>query len=239
MTRPALLLIASALATIPFLASAPFVSAAPTAPVPAGGASDALSALEEGNLLFENGDFEGAAEAYRRGYDPERPHATLIYNLATSLHHAERLPEAILWYRRGAENDPWTEENLYLARKSLGSQKLPLTGFQGWVAQYGSRLADGSIVWVWLACLAAGLLPAARLKPAATAAALGALIYVSLAIVHSRLPLPVVLLSDCVTASGDLPAGTEAWATETSRGWEIAGLDEAHCPLGSLEIVNR
>ena len=199
---------------------------------------DPIAALETGNQLFEAGEFEAAVDAYRQGFDPARPHATLAYNLATALHHAGRLPEAILWYHRGASDDPWTEENLWLARKSLGSQKLPLTGLHGWVERHGSRLSAALIAWVWLACLSAILLPADRVRSAVFAAALGSVCYLALVTTQSFAPRAVVLLEDCTTASGELPAGTEAWASKSESGWEIAGVEQGTCPEGSLALMN-
>ena len=200
--------------------------------------SGPLFALQEGNRLFEAGDLEGAIAAYRLGHDPEKPNSTLIYNLATALHHSDQLPEAILWYRRGMPDDPWVEENLWLARKSLGSQSLPITGLYGWLANYGQMLADGLVVWVWLTFLGAALLPDNRLKSALGAAALGTLLYLALAGVATRAPKAIVLLEDCHTRSAELPAGTEAWASKTQEGWRIAGADDAVCPNTSVAVVN-
>ena len=84
---------------------------------------DSRAALNEGNRRFRDGQIEAAVEAYLRGYSPAAPHPTLLYNLGTALHHLDRLPEAILWYRRAAESDDlWLKDNLLLARRSLGSQ---------------------------------------------------------------------------------------------------------------------
>ena len=205
---------------------------------PPTGKLDAISALQEGNRLFEAGDLAGAVSTYRLGYDPQKPNLTLTYNLATALHHSERLPEAILWYRRAMSDDPWVEENLWLARKSLGSQTLPLTGFHSWLVSYGPKLADGLVIWIWLALLSAVLLPGARFKPAVAAAAVGTLLYLALVGAATRVPEAVVLLEDCETGSAELPAGTEAWALKTREGWQIASVENAVCPESSLGLVH-
>ncbi len=231
---------ASADATVPPLQtdqSEPAVHETESA-APSPGKLDALSALQEGNRLFEAGDLAGAVSTYRLGYDPRQPNLTLTYNLATALHHSERLPEAILWYRRAMSDDPWVEENLWLARKSLGSQRLPLTGFRGWLVTHGPRAADALVAWVWLACLGAVVLPGNRLRPAVAAAGMGTLLYLALAVAATRTPKAVVFLEDCETGSVELPAGTEAWAVRTQQGWEIASAENAVCPESSLGLVN-
>ena len=63
---------------------------------------DPQAALREGNRLFRDGQIEAAVTVYLEGYVPPAPHPTLLYNLGTALHHLDRLPEAVLWYRRAA-----------------------------------------------------------------------------------------------------------------------------------------
>src|SRR5262245_59538298 len=80
--------------------------------------SDAAAALREGNRRFHAGDLEEAMEAYAAGYDGADP--LLAYNLGTTAHHLDRLPEALLWYRRaiasdsGGAGNPWLRDNLRL-----------------------------------------------------------------------------------------------------------------------------
>lgn len=198
----------------------------------------AQAALEEGNRLFEEGRFDEAAAAYARGIDPERPNPTLIYNLATGLHHADRLTEAILWYRRGVQDDPWLEENLWLARRSLGSQTIEATGVHAWLKRHQTSLGVALIAWIWLASLLAVLLTAGRARAAIAAAALGTVLYLASVGMEQTAPKAVVLLQDCETPQGKLPAGTEAWAKKTDQGWSISGANEAICPLSALEPVN-
>ncbi|MEM1181001.1 MAG: tetratricopeptide repeat protein [Acidobacteriota bacterium] len=195
----------------------------------AGGAVTSTEALRRGNDLFANGDLEGAVGAYRSGYRAEAPHPTLIYNLATTLHHLDQLPEAILWYRRGEADDPWLQENLWLARRSLGSQRLELHGVPGLLARHSGTASGVAVFVAWLSFLAACVARVPRsvwmtLVSAALAAWLGA------ALADRYGPAEAVLLTDCTTAAGDLPAGTELWLWPASDGdLEVAGVSGARC----------
>lgn len=207
--------------------------------LPLGEITGPLEALNEGNRLFRNGQLDDALEAYRSGYRPKTPHPTLVYNLATTLHHLDRLPEAILWYRRGASSeDPWLEENLWLARRGLGSQILPPGGLSGHLAHLSPILRGSAIALAWLSllgCLAWRSMPLWILP---TAASLAILLYACAFGVERWGPRPAVLLTDCSTAAGDLPAGTEAWVTPVVNGsWKISGVEGASCSGESLELV--
>ena len=202
-----------------------------------GAGLDPLAALEEGNRLFEAGELEAAADAYRRGFDPASPNSTLVFNLATTLHHLDHLPEAILWYRRGDAEDPWLEENLWLARRSLGSQRLPLGPALDGLVRYRSTLTWGAAAAAWLAFAVAA---AGRRLPRAwtwiiLAVALG--LYTGGQLLDARGPQAVVLLEDCDTGAGDLPAGTEAWVRRTGEQWRLVGTTGAVCPVSALGFV--
>ena len=188
--------------------------------------------------LFEQGLYEEAAAVYAANLDPERPNATVIYNLATALHHQGELPQAILWYLRGDGEDPWLQENLFLARRSLGSQRLQLDGLYGVLHRHGKWLGFALIAWIWLSGLPALLLPKAGARIAIVAALAGTLTYLSLAGLQLNSPQQVVLLQDCEIGAAKLPAGTEAWARPVTEGWKIHGDSEAICPTGTLEPVN-
>lgn len=195
------------------------------------------SSFDEGHRLFEDGDPEAAAAAYLAALDPERPSPTLMYNLATALHHSERLPEAVLWYRRGSQDDPWLQENLFLARRSLGSERLAPSALYAWLDAHGNRFGAFLIAWIWVTGLLALLLPGSRSRASLAAAATGTLLYLLLVAAGRFGPEPVVLLQDCQVGATRLPAGTEAWASRTENGWIIDGVEETTCPLGTVEAV--
>ena len=206
--------------------------------------SDPMAALSEGNRLFRDGLVEAAAEAYRAGYDPDSPHPTLVYNLGTALHHLDRLPEAILWYRRGeSSDDPWLEENLWLARRTLGSQILPATGVISLVNRYAGWLRLAAIVCAWIALVVLWVSPwfgaAPRRGFAVSIFIIAGALYGTAAISGSLGSRPAVLLEDCATLAGDLPAGTEVWVRRRADGaWRIAASsEEAICPAQAVAPI--
>lgn len=199
---------------------------------------DPMAALNEGNRLFRDGRLEEAAAAYRAGFDPRAPHPTLVYNLGTTLHHLDRLPEAILWYRRaGDSEDAWLRDNLWLARRTLGSQSLPPGGFDGLMGRHAGAFSIAGIVMAWLAVALIAIRRAPRWSwLSALGLALG-LYGVAVAGAHwaSR---PAVLLQDCRADAGELPAGTEAWVRPRDDGqWRIAARDAALCPADAVALV--
>ena len=200
--------------------------------------SDPVAALNEGNRLFRNGQLERAVEVYRQGWEPENPHPTLVYNLGTALHHLGHLPEAVLWYRRAADsNDPWLEENLWLARRSLGSQALPPGGVAGTLAGHGALLRWSAVALAWiglLAFLAWREMPKWLLLTAFLATAV---LYGTAWGLEKWGPEPAVLLVDCASPAGELPAGSEAWVKHQGDGaFRVVGT-EATCPPEAVGLV--
>jgi tetratricopeptide (TPR) repeat protein len=203
----------------------------------AGFAADPVAALSEGNGLVQEGKLEEAVAAYLAGYDPQAVHPTLAYNLGATYQRMGALPEAILWYRRAERaDDPWLEDNLLLARRSLGSQTVGNRGPWGQLGQWGAALQGVAIALSWLAALAAWRRWPRALTVACLAGALGALGLVQLAV--SRQPRAGVLLKDCAPGNGTLTAGTELWVTPAAAGWRIAGSNDAVCPPETIELVD-
>lgn len=197
------------------------------------------AAVLEGNQLFRNGQIAEAVETYMGGYSPESPHPTLLYNLGTALHHLDRLPEAILWYRRAAgSDDPWLQENLWLARRSLGSQTLAPAGALGWLSQNPRLPTLAAVVVSWVTLLFIILGPRGGIWPVVAGGLLTlGLLGAGAAVRHWGLQ-PAVMLQDCSTALGDLPAGTEAWVRRGTDGtWLVSGAGTAGCPDDSLALV--
>jgi len=200
---------------------------------------DPLGALQEGNRLFRNGQLEAAIEAYRAGYSASEPHPTLVYNLGTAYHHLGRLPEAILWYRRAPGfDDPWLRENLLLARTTLGSQSLPPGGFLGALTRAASalRLTGAAVAWGTLILL----IVRSRLPPwvVVVAALISGSLYATATAVDWWGPRPSVLLKDCHTSAGELPAGTEVWVRRLpDEHWQVAAGSEVVCPAEAVALV--
>ncbi len=213
-------------------------------------AADATrAALDAGNRLFRAGEVEAAVVAYLDGYSPRAPHPTLLYNLGTALHHAGRLPEAILWYRRAARaatsnapllwraGDPWLEENLWLARRSLGSQALPPAGLSSSLAGHTGGLRWAAIAIAWILLLLVVTRDSVPLRAVLTAAALAMALFGGAAAVERWGPRPAVILEDCPTPAGTLPAGTEVWVHPGTGVWRISGPGNPSCPPDALEPV--
>ncbi len=202
---------------------------------------DPQAALGDGNRLFRDGRFEAAVATYVEGYSKDAPHPTLLYNLGTALHHQGRLPEAILWYRRAAESgagDPWLEENLWLARRGLGSQKLPPGGSWGWLSRRSDGLRLAAIATAWITLLLVVASSKIPNRTVVAAALLAGSFYGSAAAIERWGPQPAVVLRDCFTAAGELPAGTEAWVRPAAGGgWRISGSGDAACPAEAVELV--
>jgi len=212
----------------------------------------ASAALLEGNRLARGGDLEAAVAAYTAGWPARRSAgsagsgagggagsgtvAALAYNLGTTLHRMERLPEALVWYRRAAElapGDPWVAENLELARVELDAPRHPAPGLAGRLA--GDRrvlhLAAVALAWLALALyllrgpLRRSLGPrwrqatgAAWLLPAGLALTLWA----AGAAFAAWGPRPAVLLQPCGGPAGPLPAGSEVWVAPAAEGqWRV------------------
>ena len=192
-------------------------------------ATDPLTALHEGNRLFRNGHVEAAVEAYRAGYSPAAPHPTLVYNLGTALHHLERLPEAILWYRRaGGSDDPWLADNLWLARRSLGSQVLPAGGFSGALTRRADVLRWVAVGLAWASLVLVIARPRWPIWALAAALLLGAALYATAAVAQR---------ADCRTDAGELLAGTEAWVRPLADGgFQVAG-SGLDCPAEVVALV--
>lgn len=205
-----------------------------------GAQPDPLAALAAGNQAAGAGQLEAAVEAYLRGYDPQAIHPTLAYNLGTTLHQLGRLPEAILWYRRAAPTagtaDPWLADNLLLARRTLGSQNAGHPGLFSELDRNASWLTAGAILLSFLGAGVFLLLPRSRL-PAFVLLALALALQLSALAGFELAAKEAVLLRDCVTGAGTLPAGSELWVQPEGPDYRVAGSRDAVCQADSLVLV--
>lgn len=216
---------------------------------PSDGPPDVARALREGNRLFRANRLDPAFEAYAAGYQHGGADPVLAYNLGTTAHHLGRLPEAVLWYRRaelGLAGDPWLEENLAIARRTLAAPRLPPPGLLGRLATAAPWLTTSGIALAWL-LLGLVLLPgrwrgrALRWTAIAVAAAAVSLFCAGLLLPVVG-PQPAVLLAACGQNAAALPAGSEVWVTgKTAGGWRIpmqsAGGNPVVCPSDSVGLV--
>jgi tetratricopeptide (TPR) repeat protein len=204
--------------------------------------ADPLAALAEGNRQAEAGRLDQAAAAYLAGYDPAAIHPTLAYNLGSTLHQLGRLPEAILWYRRAAPAgkagaDPWLEDNLLLARRTLGSQNAGHPDAWAELRRQAGFLTGAAILLSWLA--AAIFLLAPRRRGLAVAGFAAAILLAAAAwLSHGRGAREAVLLADCTTGAGSLPAGSELWVARDGADFRVAGSRDATCPAAAVALVH-
>ena len=190
------------------------LAAVAAAALPASAQIDQISALREGNRLFREGRVEEAHEAYLRGYDADLPHSILFYNLGTTAHHLGRLPEAILWYRRAetlSPRDPWLRDNLEIARDTLGLRPYSAPGFSGEIVRNARALYYLAALLAWAGALL--WLLRGRHPPLVPLVLLGSglLVYAGTLLASRSAPAAAVLIEDCTSTAGDLPAGSEVW----------------------------
>ena len=203
---------------------------------------DPQAALAEGNRLFRDGQIEAAVEAYLEGWAPGVAHPTLLYNLGAALHELDRLPEAVLWYRRAASesprsNDPWLSDNLWLARRSLGNQILEPDGASGWISRHASTWRLIAIALGWISLILAIAVPRLPVWSLVAAVTLSATIYGGAVASERWGPRPAVILEHCQATAGELPAGTEAWVRSTADGWRISSSGDIVCPATAVGLV--
>lgn len=208
---------------------------------------DTTTALREGNRRFHAGDLEEALEIYATGYDGTAD-PLLAYNLGTAAHHLERLPEALLWYRRAEAartGDPWLRENLALVRGQLrdaGARGETESGWAFWMDHRRQLLGIGALL-AW-AALPAVLLPrSSRTRRAALAAvALAASLPFAAGLLLGHFgPRAAVLLQDCRGPGGKLLAGSEIRVFPADEpagggGWRIPATGFI-CPEASVGLV--
>lgn len=128
-----------------FLAAAASLSAqAPPAPT---------QLFQEGNRLYQQGDFEGAAAQYEAVLEAGLESAALHYNLGNAHFRLGRLADAVVAYERAARLDPGNDDaraNLALVAERLQDRIEPLPRF--WLLT--------AFDW-WMRLLPRGLLNAA------------------------------------------------------------------------------
>ncbi len=208
--------------------------------------ADPYTSLLEGNRRFRAGDLEGAMQAYVEGYRLSDPDPVLAYNLGVTAHQLERLPEAVLWYRRAAAtsgDDPWIAHNLEIARASLAAPERTAPSWAPWIERRRQLVVLG-IVLAWAVPL---LLLARPSRPRRwillAAAALSCLVFAAGSLAERIGPRAAVLLEDCAgtakTGGGGLAAGSEVWVVpRDGEGWRVLGVPEGpDCPAQAVGLV--
>lgn len=224
------------------------------------GLTPAETALAAGNRLVRDGRLEEALNVYISGYEGTgSPDPVLAYNLGTVAHHLDRLPEALLWYRRAEIGvrgaDPALRadlsDNLELAHRSLESLGVqpgePPAAWRLWI-ENRQHLPLLGIVLSWCALPLLALRPGIRgkvLVPLAVLSGLAAAAGTEPRLLLNAGPRPAVLLQPCPTTDTGLPAGSEVWVTPDGPGsWRVVRHDirrdagrELRCPGEAVGLV--
>ena len=127
-------------------------------------ASDAATAFEEGNRLYEAGRYEDALTAYQRALATGYASGPLFYNMGNAYYRLDELGQAIRFYakaRRLMPEDPRLLHNLEIARTRTADtfSRLPTPFWMRWWEQllsvtgtYGLFLA-GLLLYLTAAAL--------------------------------------------------------------------------------------
>jgi tetratricopeptide (TPR) repeat protein len=124
--------------------------------------------FEAANLLYEQGQFNAAADAYRALLKDGRGSASLHYNLANALFKCGQVGRAIYHYRVAqllAPRDPDVRANLQFARNSLAGSALPTPP---WWSRWAQRLSlnEWGLLTVGAFWLTVSLAILGQLRPA-------------------------------------------------------------------------
>ena len=134
---------------------------------PPAGASAQTQAFEEGNRLYQEGDFAGAAARYESVVESGYEAAALYYNLGNARFRLGELARAVVAYERAARLDPGNDDvrtNLALVNQQLQDRIEPLPRFwllsalKWWVELLPRRLLEGMATVCWTALGVAGAL---------------------------------------------------------------------------------
>ena len=115
---------------------------------------------------------------------------------------------------------------------------MPAGGSLGWLGRHGGTLRLTAIVTGWLALLLVIAAPRFPFWGVASMALAAAALYAAAAGVDRWGPRAAVVVQDCFTAVGELPAGTEAWVRPAAGGWRISGTDNAVCESDTVELIS-
>lgn len=78
--------------------------------------TEAEAAMQSGNSLYQNEDYEGAIEAYESVLELGYESAALYYNLGNSYFRVNNLGKAILNYEKALKHEPGDEDVIYNLR---------------------------------------------------------------------------------------------------------------------------
>jgi len=167
------------------------------------------SFFEDGNRLYQQGDYQAALDSYLRIIDSGLESGALHYNIGNAYFKLHRLGEAILHYERAARLSPGDEDvraNLELARSLTVDEVTPLPRFwpfraidwwvgllpRGWLALLVGAGYVGAMVGLVVMVLKRGTAAARWVRAVAIGAGVVTVIFgVNLAVLELGIGQPV------------------------------------------------
>lgn len=126
--------------------------------------ADASPEFDNANRLYEKGDFNGAAAAYRKLISGGQASAAIWFNLGNASFKIGRPGQAIAAYRKAqalAPRDPDIRANLRFARESVPgnmSRAGALDRLMRILTVREASVLSTALLWVWLGLLSLGAL---------------------------------------------------------------------------------
>lgn len=191
--------------------------------------------FDAGNTAYAAGDLAGAEAAYRQALVAGGVDEDVYFNLGNVLYRQEKVPLAVLAWRRGlalAPRDPDIEANLDFARRGLIDHVDPVEPTP-WFAPWQAALTPGEGQWLGAALAGLGLLaiglrrrlPAAPLVGGGIVATVVGLVIGGAALADAAMPPAAVVLVKEVTARSDLGGGVDLFTLHA--GAEVVTADRA------------
>ena len=116
--------------------------------------------IAEGNIFYENDQWNEALQQYKSVYDAGYVAPGLFYNIANTYYKLKQYPEAILFYEKALKLDPNDADakfNLEIANEQIVDkiEPLPTLFYEQWISSFENTFsADGwsvfTVIFFWI-----------------------------------------------------------------------------------------